>query len=93
MDRKADLKYLPGPLDYSLAWLLLVFLGFFGVHRLYLHKWVSGIFLLVLGLLSASGMFFLIPIIAVFYLVDLWTLNGQVSAYNSSHPPVVFAAA
>src|SRR6476646_5393628 len=49
MDRRADHKYVPGPLDYSLAWLLLVFLGFFGVHRLYLHKWVSGIFLLVLG--------------------------------------------
>jgi len=93
MDRKADLKYVPGPLDYSLAWLLLVFLGFFGVHRLYLHKWVSGIFLLVLGLLSAGGMYFFIPIIAVFYLVDLWTLNGQVSAYNSSHAPVIFAAA
>jgi TM2 domain-containing membrane protein YozV len=93
MDRRADLKYVPGPLDYSLTWLLLVFLGFFGVHRLYLHKWVSGIFLLVLGCFAATGMFFFIPIIAVFYLVDLWTLNGQVSAYNSTHAPVVYAAA
>jgi len=93
MDRRADLKYVPGPLDYSLAWLLMVFLGFFGVHRLYLHKRVSGIFLLVLGCFAATGMFFFIPIIAIFYLIDLWTLNGQVSAYNNTHAPVVYAAA
>ncbi len=93
MDRRADLKYSPGPLDYSLAWLLLVFLGFFGVHRLYLHKWLSGILLLALGLLAATGMFFFIPIIALFYLVDLWSLNGQVSAYNAQHPAPAFAAA
>jgi TM2 domain-containing membrane protein YozV len=93
MDRRADHRYAPGPLEYSLAWLLLVFLGFFGVQRLYLHKWVTGIALLILGCLSAAGMWFFIPIIALFYLVDLWTLNGQVSAYNSAHPSVVFATA
>jgi len=37
MDRRADLKYVPGPLDYSLAWLLMVFLGFFGVQMTFLH--------------------------------------------------------
>jgi len=84
MDRQADQKYVPGPLDYSLAWLLLVFLGFFGVHRIYLRKWVSGLFLLGLGILSVSEMYFFIPVIAVFYLLDLWTINGQVSAYNTS---------
>jgi TM2 domain-containing membrane protein YozV len=93
MDRKADFKYTPGPIDYSVAWLLMVFLGFFGVHRLYLHKWISGILLLVLGGLSVMGMFFLIPIIAVFYLYDLWTLNGQVSAYNGSRSSGTLAAA
>src|SRR4051794_10537470 len=93
MDRRADLKYVPGPLDYSLAWLLMVFLGFFGVHRLYLHKWVGGISLLVLGCFAATGMFFFIPIIAIVYLVDLWTLNSQVSAFNSTHAPVVYASA
>src|SRR3954468_23868892 len=69
MDRKADLKYAPGPLDYSLAWVLLVFFGFFGAHRLYLHKWVSGFLLLVLGSLSVIGMFWFVPIIVVFYLI------------------------
>jgi TM2 domain-containing membrane protein YozV len=93
MDRNADLKYVPGPADYSVAWLLMVFLGFFGVHRLYLHKWITGLLILTLGVLSATGMFFLIPIIAVFYLIDLWTLNGKVSAYNSSHGAPVLAPA
>ena len=38
MDREADVKYEEGPKDYSLAWLLLVFLGFFGAHRFYMEK-------------------------------------------------------
>ena len=29
MDEDADYKYTEGPIDYSVAWLLLVFLGFF----------------------------------------------------------------
>jgi TM2 domain-containing membrane protein YozV len=74
MDRKADLRYVPGPLDYSVAWLLLVFLGVFGAHRFYQRKWITGILWLI------SGGFFLIG-----YLYDLWTLNGQVSEYNQSH--------
>jgi TM2 domain-containing membrane protein YozV len=93
MDRKADHQSTPGPLDYSVAWILMVFLGFFGAHRLYMHKWVSGLFLLALGCLSVTGMFFFIPIIAVFYLIDLWTINGQVSAYNRTRPSVAYAAA
>ena len=73
MDRDADLKYVPGPLDYSAAWLLLVFLGVFGAHRFYQRKWITGFFYLI------TGGFLLIG-----YLYDLWTLNGQVSEYNRS---------
>jgi len=77
MDRKADLKYVPGQLNYSVAWLLQVFLGIFGAHRFYMRKWLTGILWLI------SGGFFLIG-----YLYDMWTLNGQVSEYNQSHPEV-----
>jgi TM2 domain-containing membrane protein YozV len=67
MDRAADRKYKTGPNDYTLAWLLLTFLGVFGLHRFYLGKILTGIlWLCTLG-----------------YLYDLWTLNGQVSAANS----------
>ncbi|MES2963515.1 MAG: TM2 domain-containing protein [Bdellovibrionota bacterium] len=71
MDKAADRKYASGPLDYSIAWLLLVFLGPFGVHRLYMGKWVSGlIYLVTLGLFG----------IGVLY--DYWTLNGQIDELN-----------
>jgi len=71
MDRAADQKYSPGELDYSAAWLLLVFLGFFGAHRFYMRKWLTALLWLCTGGLFLIG-----------YLYDLWTLNGQVSECN-----------
>lgn len=71
MDRDADFKYSPGEHDYSLAWILLIFLGIFGVHRMYMGKWITGIIYLFTG-----GLFFL------GWLYDLWTLNGQVDEIN-----------
>jgi TM2 domain-containing membrane protein YozV len=71
MDRQADYRYQPGRLDYTLAWILLTFLGVFGVHRFYLGKWITGLLYLLTG-----GLFFL------GWLYDLWTLNEQVSRAN-----------
>ncbi len=73
MDRDADLKYVEGPIDYSVAWLLLVFLGVFGAHRLYMGKWVTAILYLFTGGLFLVG-----------YIVDLWTLNGQIAEIHRS---------
>lgn len=71
MDREADLRFHAGPINYSVAWLLLAFLGFFGVHRMYMGKWLTGIlYLLSFGLFGLG------------YLYDLWTLNEQVSIAN-----------
>jgi TM2 domain-containing membrane protein YozV len=71
MDRQADSRFQGGPVNYSLAWLLLTFLGLFGVHRMYLGKWLTGIlYLLSAGLLGLG------------YLYDYWTLNGQVDQLN-----------
>jgi TM2 domain-containing membrane protein YozV len=73
MARKADLRYAEGPTDYSLAWILLTFLGVFGVHRFYLGKWGTGlVYLLTLGLFG----------IGLIY--DFWTLNAQISELNLS---------
>ena len=71
MLEKAERRYVPGPTDYSVAWLLLVYLGLFGVHRFYLGKWLTGLLYLVSGGLFGVG-----------YLYDYWTLNEQVSALN-----------
>jgi len=73
MDRACDLKYKSGPVNYTLAWLLLAFLGFFGVHRFYLKKWITGIIWL------CTGGFFLLG-----YLYDMYTLNDQVSEANGA---------
>lgn len=71
MDRDCDIRYSSGPLNYNLAWLLLVFLGVFGIHRFYMGKWFTGIVWFLTGGLFLVG-----------YLYDLWTLNGQVSSRN-----------
>ncbi len=71
MDRQADFRFASGRIDYSLAWILLTFLGLFGVHRMYLGKWFTGILYLITAGLFGLG-----------YLYDYWTLNGQISDIN-----------
>ena len=71
MEQQAEIRFAPGPLDYDLAWLLLVFLGIFGVHRMYMGKWISGILYLLTGGLFGLG-----------YIYDLWTLNDQITLIN-----------
>ncbi|HEX6590808.1 MAG TPA: TM2 domain-containing protein [Moraxellaceae bacterium] len=71
MDKEADWRYTAGRANYTVAWVLLTFLGVFGIHRFYLGKWITGILWL------CTGGFFLLG-----WLYDLWTLNGQVSEYN-----------
>ncbi|TKB25328.1 TM2 domain-containing protein [Desulfopila sp. IMCC35006] len=73
MNRDADIRYRPGQIDYNLAWLLLVFLGIFGIHRMYMGKWITGLIYLCTGGLFAFG-----------YLYDLWTLNDQISLQNGA---------
>lgn len=68
MDRQADMRYRSGPINYSVCWILLTFLGVFGVHRFYMGKWITGLIYLFTG-----GLF----LIGVLY--DFWTLNDQVS--------------
>jgi TM2 domain-containing membrane protein YozV len=73
MARRADRRYVAGPTDYSVAWILLTFLGVFGIHRFYLGKWATGIlYLVTLGLFG----------IGLIY--DFWTLNSQISELNLS---------
>ena len=74
MAREADLRFTEGRIDYNVAWVLLTFLGFFGIHRFYMGKWVSGIvYLCTLGVFGIG------------YIYDFWTLNDQITVINSSN--------
>ncbi len=73
LQQSADEAFVQGPLNYDLAWLLLTFLGVFGVHRFYQQKWLSGLVYLLTG-----GVF----LFGVIY--DYWTLNQQLSVINRS---------
>ncbi len=72
MDRRAALRFAPGPIDYNLAWILLTFLGLVGIHRMYLGKWLTGILYLLTGGLFGFG-----------YIYDYWTLNRQIALINN----------
>ena len=72
MDREADYRFAAGELDYNLAWILLTFLGVFGVHRMYMGKWLTGLlYLLTLGFFGLGVLY------------DYWTLNDQITVINA----------
>ena len=71
MERTAELRYSPGAISYNVSWILLTFLGIFGIHRFYMGKWLTGLLYLVTGGLLLLGV-----------LYDFWTLNSQVSEEN-----------
>jgi TM2 domain-containing membrane protein YozV len=72
MDREADLRFRAGPIDYSVAWILLTFLGAFGLHRFYMGKVLTGLVYLLTGGLLFVGV-----------LYDFWTLNDQITVVNA----------
>lgn len=89
MDDEADKRFTEGVYDYSLAWLLLTFLGMFGAHRLYMGKWFSGLAFLIVTLSCTTGgaMFFPfiflgLPIVFLGVVYDFWTLNSQLNEMN-----------
>lgn len=73
MDRSADKNYVSGATDYTVSWILLTFLGVFGLHRFYMGKWITGIVYLLTGGLLLLGIIY-----------DYWTLNRQISEKNAA---------
>ncbi|MDW7711066.1 MAG: NINE protein [Deferrisomatales bacterium] len=72
MDREAELRFRPGPIDYNVSWILLTFLGVLGVHRMYLGKWFTGVLWLLTGGLLGLG-----------WVYDFLTLNDQITVVNA----------
>ncbi|MCB2149648.1 MAG: TM2 domain-containing protein [Deltaproteobacteria bacterium] len=73
MKRQAAIRFRSGPVDYTVAWVLLTFLGLLGIHRMYMGKWLIGIVYLLTGGIFGLG-----------YLYDFWTLNDQITVINGS---------
>ncbi len=71
--RSARRRYYDGRYSYDFAWVLQTFLGIFGLHRMYLGKWGTGLLWLFTGGLFGVG-----------YVYDYLTLNEQVSVANQS---------
>ena len=74
MDEQADIHYEAGEINYNVAWILLTFLGLFGVHRFYMGKWFTGLLYLCTGGLFLAG-----------YVYDFLTLNEQISERNHDY--------
>ena len=73
MDREADQRYAEGSCDYTVAWILLTFLGLFGIHRLYMGKWVTAVLYMISGGLFGIGLVY-----------DFLTLNEQIHTSNTT---------
>ena len=74
MSEEADRRFVPGSKDYDLTWILLTFLGWLGIHRFYMGKWITGLLYMVSGGLLGLGI-----------LWDFLTLNEQLSDVNSDY--------
>lgn len=71
MNREADIRFNDGVINFNVAWVLLAFGGLFGIHRMYMGKWLTGLLYLCTAGLCGIG-----------YIYDLWTLNDQISLIN-----------
>ncbi|MFH1727718.1 MAG: TM2 domain-containing protein [Pseudomonadota bacterium] len=72
MDAEADMRFKEGYISYTVSWVLLTFLGYLGIHRMYMGKWITGIIYFFTGGLFLIG-----------YVYDYWTLNEQIAIENS----------
>ena len=67
------------------AYLLWFFLGYFGAHRFYLGRWVSGVIMLALFGIGSALAFILvgyIPLafVAIWWVIDAFLIPGMIAA-------------
>ena len=68
---EANRRFRAGEYDDTIAWLLLFVVGWLGLHRFYMGKWITGVIFLCSGGLVGLGI-----------LHDLCNLNEQVTRLN-----------
>jgi TM2 domain-containing membrane protein YozV len=87
-DAVAMMRYDANKKSVIVTYLLWFFLGWFGVHRFYLGKWVSGFILLILTLVAAATYWIVIGMVlmaipGLWWLIDALLIPGMVRGYNN----------
>ena len=87
-DAKTLLQYEANKKSVVVAYLLLIFLGSFGVHRFYAGTTKPGAIMLSLFVLSCILLFAFVGafgflILGIWWFVDLFLLHGLISSYNN----------
>ena len=72
MAEEANRRFRPGRIDHTVTWVLHLFLGLFGIHRIYMGKLFTGLLYMFTGALFGIG-----------YIYDTLTLNEQVEEVNA----------
>ena len=72
MAEEANRRFRPGRIDHTVTWVLHLFLGLFGIHRIYMGKFFTGLLYMFTGALFGIG-----------YVYDTLTLNEQVEEVNA----------
>lgn len=86
-DTKALLRFEASKKSAGIAYLLWFFLGMFGAHRFYMGKSGSGaaqLILTIIGIATAVAVvgFFIIAIVGLWVLIDLFAVGGWVKVHN-----------
>jgi TM2 domain-containing membrane protein YozV len=71
MAEQANRRFRPGRIDHTVAWVLLLLLGLFGIHRIYMGKIITGVLFMFTGGLFGLG-----------FAYDVMTLNEQIEELN-----------
>jgi TM2 domain-containing membrane protein YozV len=75
-DARAMMRYDANRKSVLVAYLLWFFLGGFGLHRFYLGRIVSGLAMLLIGLVSGALTFVLIGYVGLAFILLWWLLDA-----------------
>ncbi len=87
-DAVAMMRYDANKKSVIVTYLLWFFLGWFGIHRFYVGKWISGFILLALTLIAGATYWIFIGMVlmavpGLWWLIDALLIPGMVRDYNN----------
>ena len=88
LDAERMMRYDANRKSALLAYILWFFLGLFGVHRMYLNRWGSGLLMLILHGISWLTWWILLgmvgfAVLGLWWLVDALLIPGMARSYNN----------